>query len=274
MTAIICIVIFVCSLLALLIFGCSVFLCIIALAASAALFAADTFLFKEAKLKRILMPVLTGVLIVFCLFIPVSPTGYGYYDYLDLLKSYSEAEAADKTDKANKRLAELTERYGETDDSLYVRALMAVERGAPDEAEELAGRFSDKTTEKYFTVMEKTLVKKHEFSDDITDLLIDLYEKEAECIPDSIHANETLGMLLLDKKEYEKATYYLLKAYESYEEPNGQISYYLGVALIEQEQYSEGFELFRQAIDLGVDDESLADISYYIEQASADKEVT
>ena len=113
MAAILCIVMFICCLLGLLLFHCSPLLCIIGTAASAILFTFDLFLFKEAKFKRILTPILTCVLIALCLFIPISPTGYGYYDYLNMLENFGNAELSDKSDKAQKKLDELTERYGD-----------------------------------------------------------------------------------------------------------------------------------------------------------------
>ena len=272
MAAILCIIMFICCLLGLLLFHCSPLLCIIGTAASAILFTFDLFLFKEAKFKRILTPILTCVLIALCLFIPISPTGYGYYDYLNMLENFGNAELSDKSDKAQKKLDELTERYGETDDVLYVLALKAIERSAPDEAESLAGKFSDKTTENYYTVMEQAIAKKHEYSEDLGDQLITLFEKAVNDNPNWKHANESLGMLLLDKKEYEKATYYLLKAYELSEKPDGKLSYYLGVALIEQGKNSEALALFEQATSIGVDDECLADIAWYVDQIIANTE--
>ncbi len=272
MTAIICIAFFICCILGLLMFGCTPFLCIIGAAASAAIFAFDVLLFKEAKFKKLLTPVLVCALSVLCLLIPISPTGYGYYDYRDLLESFGSAAVSDKSDKTQKKLDELSGRYGETDDTLYILALKALERSAPDEAQEIAGRFSDKTSEEYYTVMEQAITQKHEFSDDLVQLLTELYEAEVHDAPNRLHANKSLGMLLLDSKEYEKATYYLLKAYELSEEPSGELSYFLGVALMEQGKESEALPLFEQAVELGVDEEYLSDIAWYAEQISSEEE--
>lgn len=272
MTAIISVVMLICCLLGLLLFGCSPLLCIIGMAAAAALFVFDMFLFKQAKFKKIVTSILAFALCALCLIIPISPTGYGWYDYSGMLESFGSAELSDKGDKAQKKLEQLKERYGETDDTLYVLALKAIERSAPDEAEAFANSFSDKTSENYYTVMEMVISTKHEFSDDLTDQLIELYEDAAEDNPDWQHANKSLGMLLLDKKEYEKATYYLLKSYEQAQEPDGELAYYLGVALMEQGRATEGLALFDQAVDLGVDDSSLADIAWYVEQAVSDTE--
>ena len=111
MAAILCIVMFICCLLGLLLFHCSPLLCIIGTAASAILFTFDLFLFKEAKFKRILTPILTCVLIALCLFIPISPTGYGYYDYLNMLEKSFIMYKADRTDIKSKTLLKTLGKY-------------------------------------------------------------------------------------------------------------------------------------------------------------------
>ena len=271
MTAVLLFVILVCCLMAGFFFQCSMLLCIIGFTASAALLAVQVFLFKESKLKRILMPIFCFVLLCFCMLIPIQPTGCGYYNYSGLLEDFANAQLSDKTDRSQEKLDEITQRYGETDDLKYIMALKAFDRNALDEAEKIADSFTDNRSENYYTIKERVIATKHEFSDDLADMLIDLYEDAAEDNPDWTHALKSLGAVLMDEEKYEKATYYLLKAYETSEEPDGETAYYLGVALIEQGKFSEGFSLFEEAMDIGVDEDIQANIAWYIQQATGEE---
>ena len=267
MTAVLLLVICICCIIAAVSFQCSFVLCIIGAAASALMFAVHMFLFKNSRLKKVLMPILCFVLLCFCMLIPISPTKYGYYDYAKLLEGFANAQLSDKSDRSQEKLDEITTRYGETDDLRYILALKALERSKLDEAESIADSFSDKSSENYYTIKEKIIIAKHEFSDDLGKMLIDLYEDAVENNPEWTHALKSLGALLMDDEQYEKATYYLLKAYETAEDPDGELSYYLGVALIEQGKFSEGFSLFEQAMDIGVDEDIQSNIAWYIQQA-------
>ena len=265
MTAILCAVIFVMSILSAFVFHCSLLFSLTAAAASAALFVFDVFLFKGAKFKGVFVAVIASVMLGVCIFAPPRATDYGALDRFELYSRYVDLANADKTDKAEKVLSEMTEKYGESDDTRYIKACSLVAEGNVGEAEEVAAAFDNKASPFYLIAEEAIISKKYASDKERSEALLPLYIEASDNNPDWFYPAQNAGGILFDKGEYGRACYYLTRAIMYDDEDDPELYYYLGASLCEQGLYDKGLPLLDTAYEMGIDDEIAAYIAYYVE---------
>ncbi|MBR1898650.1 MAG: hypothetical protein IJ825_07215 [Oscillospiraceae bacterium] len=267
MIAVLCAVLFVLSVCAAVFFDCSWIFCLIAAAVSAVLFIIEVFLFRQSKIKHVLAGLAAVAGLCLCLFIPVRPTAYGLLDHTAMYEKYLDAAYGSKKDKADKALAELTEKYGEDDNTRFIRVCSLVASGDVGEAETVAAAFSNKASPFYLMAQEDIISKKYASAEEIAAQMLPLYLEAADNNPDWDYPAKHAGGLLFDAGEYDRACYYLTRALLYSEDEDPELYFLLGAALCEQDQYEKGLPLLNRAYELGVDDETVGLIAYYVEQS-------
>jgi tetratricopeptide (TPR) repeat protein len=228
------------------------------------------FLFKDGKhkgLKRKLVCLAAIAGLGVCIYAPLRPTAYGMLDHTALYKNYLSAFVNGKKDKAEKSLGEISEKYGEDDDTRFMRVCTLVSSGDLAQAEEVANGFKNKANPDYLLSWEAILQQKYASAEEIYENLMPYYLKAADEHPDWAYPARQAGGLLYDRGEYDKAAYYLTRAMLYSEEDDAEVYYYLGATLCEQDNYEKGLPLLNRAYELGVDDHLLGCIKYYVEQS-------
>ena len=177
------------------------------------------------------------------------------------------AAAADKTDRSGKALDALTEKYGEDDNTRYIRICQLVASGDIGTAEEVVSHFSNKASPFYLMAQEDIMTQKYGSAEALGENLIDLYIQSSNDNPDWGYPAKHAGGLLFDRGEYDKAAYYLTRAMLYGTEEDPEVYYYLGAALCEQEHYEKGLPLLNRAYELGADEALLCGIASYVERS-------
>lgn len=265
MIAVICAAALVISILSAAVFNCSLLFSIAASVVSAALLVVELFLFKGSRLKSVLVFAAAFVVMFVCVFTPPRATEYGLLDNDNLYEKYFDAVYNDKKDKADQYYTQLTEKYGESDETKYVRICSLVASGNIGEAESVVSSFSNQASPFYLMSQEDIINQKYASADEIGENLIQLYIESSDKNPDWYYPAKNAGGLLFDRGEYDKAEYYLSRAMLYCDEDDPEIYYYLGAALCEQGQYDRGLPLLNTAYELGADDKLLGNIAYYVE---------
>lgn len=249
-------------------------LCVTAAVISAALFVFDVFLFKGLAAKKVIMPICAAALLCFCFFIPNRTTDYGFADHLRLYTAFADAVTAGKTEKAAIKQQELTEKYGEDDGIRCMLAINAIAKGNIGSAEEYTDAFSDKGSMEYYLLKEEIMLSKYVTSEELRENVLPLYIEASNAYPEWSYAAKNAGGMLFDNGEYAKASYYLTRALASSEDEDAAAYYYLGACLCEQGEYEKGLALFDRAVGLGVDDDTLTNIAWYVQQSGLEGAIT
>ncbi len=267
MTAVLCVIMFVISVLSAFLFNCSLLFSIAAALISAALFVVEVFLFKESKVKSavIFIAVLFGICV--CVYAPPRPTDHGVLDHAKIFEKYISAVASGKQDKTEEALTEITEKYGEDDYTRYIHIGSLVESGNISKAEELVSGFSNKHGQLYLMAWEEIINKKYVSEKEVGEALLPLFIDAADYDPDWWYPAKNAGGLLYDRGEYSKAEYYLTRALTCAKEDDPELLYYLGATLCEQELYEKGIPLLNEAYDLGISEDYYGNIAYYVSRS-------
>ena len=215
MLAVMCAVIFVISILAAAVFRCSLLFSAAAAVVSAVLLAAEVFLFKKGKLrklKNVLVFLVAVAGLCVCIYTPIRPTAYGQLDHTELYVNYLDSLLDNKKDKAQKTLDEIIEKYGENDDTRYMRVCALVDDGKLGEAEDVANRFHNSADPYYLLSWETIMMEKYPSQEELYNNLFPLYVKAADDNPDWCYPAKQAGGMYYDRGEYDKAEYYLTRA--------------------------------------------------------------
>ncbi len=270
MTVIICLAVLVTALLSIAVFNCNAFFCMAAAAAAAALCVLK-LLFKRIKPISALLSLLTFALLICCCYIPSGKTAYGYKDYLGTYREYMKALDSLKDEKAEKLYAELTEKYGESDDMRYTEGLKNVVNGDTDEAERIAGSFENKSDIKYFLLREDIISAKYASDEsknqDMIRELRYLYEEALRVYPDWAYPNKKLGIILFTESDFAKAEFYLTKAYAYNDVPDGETLFFLGASYAERGLYEKSYECFDRAVKYDLDEKYQNNIVAYLQKS-------
>ena len=79
------------------------------------------------------------------------------------------------------------------------------------------------------------------------------------------------GAFLFEKKEYDKAAYYLQRAYLLNDE-NPDTLYYLGALSYERGDITTAINCFNASVDYGASDEILSGIAWYVDKIGGEEE--
>ncbi|MBQ7714321.1 MAG: hypothetical protein IJT70_00450 [Clostridia bacterium] len=267
MITVLCIAVCAAALISALVFGSSAVLCIIVALAAAALWVLRRFIFKNSKIMNAAVPVIGIALLVVCLFIPTRATDYGFDDYSKTYSDYFDAMTDEDDEEAEEIRGKIAEKYGETDAVRYLEALRALHKGDVEGANEILRSFENIRTINYYSLRELLIGAQAEKDEDITGRLRSLYEEALGYNPEWVYALKNLGIIYFDDNKYEKADYYLTKAYVCDGGEDGEIAYYLGASMYEQGRIDQAFEMFEAAADAGVNDEIGGYIAWYCSQA-------
>lgn len=240
----------------------------IAAAAAAIVLLALKKLFRKSKLVSGILSLGGIAVLAACILIPQRTEVYGFYDYAAKYEKLKEALESGDTAKANSYRKEISKTYGDTDAVLYLNAVSAFAQKDYETAQELADRFEDRHSKYYYLTRELLLMKEYgERRDEDPWYLRDLYQEAAEWNPDWIYAQKCAGGMLFDNKEYEKAAYYLTRAYDNMSEADPEILYYLGAVMYEMKHPEKAWPLFLEALEAGADETTVGNIAWYYESA-------
>ena len=254
-------------------FGSSTLFCVLLAVAAAALFIFDLFLFKNSKIKKTVVSILSIALAVICVMIPSKAQSYGSDDYWDKVEDYMNAVLDENSKEAEKLYAEIAVNYGQTDDIRYFKGLSLLPKKDMEGLYEILESFDNKTTCNYYMLKEKYIGLKY-----LDDIHVggyefkDLYKEAVKYNPGWGYALKNLGVIYLDESQYEEACYYLTKAFLASKESDGENAYYIGVAMFEQGLYDEAFKMFEKAYNLGVSEEIQGYIATYCSYYATGKE--
>ncbi|MBR4199817.1 MAG: hypothetical protein IKQ91_00890 [Oscillospiraceae bacterium] len=267
MIAVLCAAIFVMSVCAAVFFDTSLLFSGTAALVSAALFTVEVFLFKGSRLKSVLVFLAAAAGLCVCIYAPNRATDYGLLDHIEMYSEYVDAAADEKKEKSTKALDALIEKYGEDDNSRYIKICQLAASGDIGSAEEVVSHFSNKASPFYLSAQEIIMTQKYESAETLGEHLIDLYIQSSDDNPDWGYPAKHAGGLLFDRGKYDKAAYYLTRAMLYGTEDDPEVYYYLGAALCEQDNYEKGLPLLNKAYELGADDALLGGIAYYVERS-------
>ena len=225
MIAVICFTVCVGAVLSALLFQGSWIFCIAAAVVSLAMLVVQCFLFKNSRLKGILMPMLTAALLIGCMFIPSRAADYGYFDHMKQLESLTSYLENEKSDKAAEKRTEIEEKYGEDDSLRYALAVDAIFKGNISDAETIVDSFSSRESAVYYLLWEEIIAAKYASNEELVKNLEPLYIEAADKYPEWEYMNKNAGCFLFDEREYAKACYYLTNAYVYADEPDGEVMY-------------------------------------------------
>lgn len=193
---------------------------------------------------------------------------YDYtYDVIDV-----EEQVIYGKSKADSNLKKLEKKYGENDTTIMLHAYLEALDGNMEEAYALMDSCKDKTTIEYYSKMETILLIDLEMDSDSRNLkLYKLYLEAADNQPYWEREQLMAGAFLFEKKEYDKAAYYLQRAYLLNDE-NPDTLYYLGALSYERGDITTAINCFNASVDYGASDEILSGIAWYVDRMGGEEE--
>ena len=214
--------------------------------------------------KRLLGIVSTAACIAILINIsPVSAGKTNLYSYSEAIAGIEELMLDDKDSKAEKELEKLEDKYGETDETLGLRAYMSMNKKKFDDAYSYMSRFSDKRSIEYYRRLE--VIYLYDEFEGKSKKLYDLYLEAADIHENWAYIQRMAGVSCFEKKDYSKAAYYLSKAAAI--EPSDYITlYYLGAVCCETGDYDSGEEFFLTSIEYGATEQYQSWMLWYMER--------
>ena len=246
-------------------FGGSKVFCILLLIA--ALAGVVLCLLPQKKLRSIPIA-LVPLCLVLCLFAGQSAAEGGAAQYRNQIREAVAQIDKGNPDKGIELLDELDEEFGVTDLSLYGRVEAYLFIGDYKTALSYAGSVKDKANEYWYKYMEKILCAQG--ATDTTGIydarteLENLYLDAAEELPESGYMQYMAGLVKLGRGSYQGAASYFRNA-RRLEAGNPLPCYYLGVICYEQGRKEDAIAYFSEALELGLDEEKAANVSWYME---------
>lgn len=263
MTTVICILLILAALGGIFVLQCEILPCLIVAAAAVVIL----FLQKAVFRKKQLIPLLLcTVVLAGSLRISIRPTAYGYLNYLESVDEYAALLSKDKTEKVETLQKEIEEKYGNTKGMTFAQAAEAIENGDYETADELAWDFYGEDRALYCLIREQTIPRLTEDKEEARNELARLYSEASDIDPEWEYAAYMAGAVYMDQKEYDRAAYYLARAYESTSEADPGLCYLFGAALIEQGRTTQGELLMLEALSKGADEETQSYIAWYLQR--------
>lgn len=175
----------------------------------------------------------------------------------------------DSTEDTDKEIAEaLDDMYDLTDLTNYTGLFYNIESDQYEHAIKRLGNIKNKNTLEYYLLYESVLLNhaKEELTEEekneLAESLKNFYQDAADRFPDQVHFLDMAGMYATVGEEYNKATYYLEKAY-TMQPDNAMVNYHFGELCYQLGMTLECINYFNRAYDLGISDDKIASIESY-----------
>ncbi|MBN2795105.1 MAG: tetratricopeptide repeat protein [Clostridia bacterium] len=217
------------------------------------------------KMTKILKPLLLlGLFSVGALSGMTTAEG-GLNDYSDQIDSVMELLMDNELVKARSELEQIKEVYGTSDNTVLLETMIYLGESNFDAARNTAYYYSDRFTVEYYTLLETVFLTLN--PQDHANDLRNLYMEAAYHHPYWTHMQKMAGVSYIDRQEFTKGEYHLLRAYE--QDPSDyQTAYYLGVTCYEQQRMSEALEYFEEAALREPDETTSSYIAWYLNDIS------
>lgn len=254
-------------LLGMFVFSSAKLLCIIGVVVSALVLLLNLNILPIGKLstKTLKRISVVGIVIMFTLgaLTNMSSTDGGINAYEDKLDSIMTLLQKDKLDEAKAEITSIKETYGVSDNIMMLETLVYLGEEAYDLAESTVLNYSSRNSIDFYTLMEMVYLAKG--PEENADKLRALYIDAATHHPYWTHVQKMAGISLIDRSEFAKAEYHLLRAYE--QEPSDyESAYYLGVSCYEQRRMEEALTFFQEAADREADEKTMGYIAWYAQE--------
>lgn len=254
-------------LLGMLAFSCAKLLCILGIAVSTIVLLLKLNILPVGKLsgKTLTRISTTGIVVMFILgaLTSMSSADGGINDYEDKLDRAMTLLQKNKLDDAWEEIEYIKETYGSSDNTIMLETLAYLGEYAYDSAESIILGYSSKTSVEFYTLVE--MIYLTEGSKENADKLRSLYIDAAAHHPYWTYVQKMAGISLIDRSEFAKAEYHLLRAYE--QEPSDyEAAYYLGVSCYEQKRMEDALIFFQEAADREADEETMGYIAWYAQE--------
>ena len=177
-------------------------------------------------------------------------------------KALNQIEKKD-LDAAVKTVSHMEEIYGVDDNTLILRAMKELKKDNYDDAYENMKKVTDKTSWMYYSVMEQIYIA--DPSEKSVERVYNLYLEAAKEWPGWTYMQKYAGITQFEKGLYAGAEYYLLRAYGQ-DDSDARTCYYLGAVNFYLGDYEKSIYYFNRSVDLGADEQTQRDISWYIQQ--------
>lgn len=254
-------------LLGMLAFGCAKLLCILGIIVSVLVLFLKLNILPAGKLSNKTLTIIStsGIVVMFILgaFTSMTSAEGGINAYEDKLDRVMTLLQKDKLDEAREEIDLIKEMYGSSDNTIMLETLAYLGEDAYDNAESTVFGYSSRNSIEFYTLMEMVYIA--EGSKENADKLRGLYIDAAAHLPYWTHAQKMAGISLIDRSEFTKAEYHLLRAYE--QEPSDfKTAYYLGVSCYEQKRMEDALIFFQEATDREADEETMGYIAWYVQE--------
>lgn len=154
----------------------------------------------------------------------------------------------------------IKEEYGPSDNTVMLETLLYIGEGDYGAAITSARYYSNERSVEYITLMETVYLSAG--SRDYASNLNKLYTDAAAYHPDWTHIQKMAGISYIDRSEFTKGEYHLLRAYE--QDPSDyETAYYLGVTCYEQKRPEEALMYFQEAAERQPDEKTAGYIAWY-----------
>lgn len=254
-------------LLGMLAFGCAKLLCILGVAVSALVLLLKLNILPVGKLSKKILKIIStvGIVAMFTLgaLTSMSSADGGINAYEDKLDRAMTLLQEEKLEDAWEEIASIKEMYGPSDNTIMLETLAYIGEGAYDSAESTVIGYSRRTSVDFYTLMEMVYLLEDPVEN--ANNLRGLYIEAATHHPYWTHAQQMAGIALIDRSEFTKAEYHLLRAYE--QEPSDYLTaYYLGVSCYEQRRIEDAWTYFQEAKDREADEKTMGYIAWYVQE--------
>ena len=193
-------------------------------------------------------------------------SGNSIRDYEDRLYTVQKLLMDGKLDKAVQELKTLEKQYGTDDNTQVLWALENLVKENFEEAYVYMNQVSDKQSQLYYAVMERICIQ--DPSDKSVGRIYEIYLEAAKQWPDWTHMQKYAGITYFEQNNYSGAQYYLSRAFAQ-DSTDYRVAYYLGAVAYYQGSVEQCRQYFNEAIKLGADDDTCAEILWYMEQMEA-----
>ena len=218
------------------------------------------------KPLKIIKPLVLVAIFTVGAFTGITSSEGGINDYGDQLDHVMELMIDNDLVKARTALENIKETFGTSDNTILLETLIYLGESDFDTARNMINYYSDRYTVDYYTLLETIYLTAG--AQDYANDLRNMYIEAASRYPYWTHIQQMAGVSYLDRSEFKKSEYHLLRAYEQ-EPSNYQTAYYLGVSCYEQQRMSEALVYFEEALERQADEETASYIAWYIEDISS-----
>ena len=193
---------------------------------------------------------------------------YDYtYDVIDV-----EEQVIYGKSKADSSLKKLEKKYGENDTTIMLHAYLEALDGNMEEAYALMDSCKRKTTVEYYSRMESIVLLDLDMDKDTRNTkLFNVYTEAAYNNPNWERGQRMAGVILFEKNELDKASYYLQRAYEL-DDTNPETLYFLGALAYEFNDINMAIDCFSAAIEYGASDVIKGSIAWYVDKMGSEEE--